>query len=152
MDKKKVKIVIDSNVFANALFGGKSKEIFKLVDKEVVKLILSDKIFAEYSALIEYPKIKEKVDSLLFYSLLYEIYKKANFFEIQEKFNLCRDEEDNKFLDTVYSSKADCLITLDKDLLDLRNEHKEFQVKNHKFKILRPKEFLEFLKSGLNAL
>ena len=47
MDKKKVKIVIDSNVFANVLFGGKSKEIFKLVDKEVVKLILSDKIFAE---------------------------------------------------------------------------------------------------------
>lgn len=145
MGERKVKIVIDSNVFANALFGGKSKEIFKLIDKEIVKLILSDEIFAEYSALIEYPKIKERVDSLLFYSLLYEIYKKANFSEIQEKFNLCRDKEDNKFLDAIYSSKANYLITLDKDLLDLRNEHKEFQVKNHKFKILRPEEFLDLI-------
>jgi len=59
---------------------------------------------------------------------------------------LCRDKEDNKFLDVVYSSKAHFLITLDKDLLDLRNENSEFQIKDHRFKILKPEEFLKFVK------
>ncbi len=145
MGERKIKVVIDSNVFVNALLGGKSKEIFKQIDKEDIELILSDDIFAEYSVLIEYPRIKESVDSLLFYSLLYEIYKKAKFLEPNEQFNICRDKEDNKYLDVVYASKADCLITLDKDLLDLRNENKEFQIKEHKFKILRPEEFLRLI-------
>lgn len=145
MGEGKIKVVVDSNVFVNALLGGKSKEIFKRIDKGDIELILSDDIFAEYSVLIDYPKIKERVDSLLFYSLLYEIYKKARFLEPNEQFNICRDKEDNKFLDAVYTSKADYLITLDKDLLDLRNENKEFQIKEHKFKILRPEEFLRLI-------
>ncbi len=145
MGEGKIKVVVDSNVFVNALLGGKSKDIFKRIDEGCIELILSDDIFAEYSVLIDYPKIKERVDSLLFYSLLYEIYKKARFLEPNEQFNICRDKEDNKFLDAVYTSKADYLITLDKDLLDLRNENKEFQIKEHKFKILRPEEFLRLI-------
>ena len=145
MGEGKIKVVVDSNVFVNALLGGKSKEIFKWIDKGDIELILSDDIFAEYSVLIDYPKVKERVDSLLFYSLLYEIYKKARFLEPNEQFNICRDKEDNKFLDAVYTSKADYLITLDEDLLDLRNENKEFQIKEHKFKILRPEEFLRLI-------
>jgi len=145
MGEGKIKVVVDSNVFVNALLGGKSKEIFKWIDKGDIELILSDDIFAEYSVLIDYPKVKERVDSLLFYSLLYEIYKKARFLEPNEQFNICRDKEDNKFLDAVYTSKADYLITLDKDLLDLRNENKEFQIKEHKFKILRPEKFLRLI-------
>ena len=62
-------------------------------------MVMSADIFAEYTSLIEYPRIKEKVDSLLFYSLLYEIYKKAKFSEPNEQFSLCRDKEDNKFLE-----------------------------------------------------
>ena len=38
------------------------------------------------------------------------------------------------------------IITLDKDLLDLRNEDSEFQIKDHRFKILKPEEFLKFVK------
>jgi hypothetical protein len=143
MGKREIKVVIDSNVFVNALLGGKSKEIFKQIDEGDIVLILSNDIFEEYSALIEYPKIRERVDSLLFYSLLYEVYKKARFLKPNEQFNICRDREDNKFLDVVYASKADCLITLDRDLLDLRNKNKEFQIKEYKFKILRPEEFLK---------
>lgn len=56
--------------------------------------------------------------------------KKARFLEPNEQFNICRDKEDNKFLDAVYTSKADYLITLDKDLLDLRNENKSSKLGN----------------------
>ena len=94
MDKGKIKVVIDSNVFANALMGGVSKGIFKLTDRGDLELILSDDIFAEYSTLIEYPN--QRVDLLLFYMLLYEIHNKGNFIEISIKLELCKDKEDNK--------------------------------------------------------
>jgi predicted nucleic acid-binding protein len=38
---------------------------------------------------------------------------------------------------------ADFLITLDKDLLELRDENKEFLIKEHKFRILGLEKFLE---------
>jgi len=140
MGKGKIKVVIDSNVFVNALLGGKSKEIFRRVDRGDIELIISNDIFEEYSVLIEYPKIKERVDSLLFYSLLYEVYKKAGFLKPNEHFKICRDKGDNKFLDVVYASKAEYL--MDKDLLDLRDKNKEFRIKEYRFKILRLEEFL----------
>jgi len=116
MGKKKIKIVIDSNVFVNALLGGLSEKIFEKIDKGEVELVISEDIFAEYSALHEYPELKEKIDSLLFYLLLHEIDKKARFFEAREKLNMRRDEKDDKFLEVSYTGKVDCLITLDIDL------------------------------------
>jgi len=49
--------------------------------------------------------------------------------------------------EVAYTSKADCLITFDKDLLELRNENKELEIKEHKFKILKPIEFLKIYAS-----
>lgn len=61
---KKNKIVIDSNIFVNALFGGLSKRIFEQIDSGESELVISEDIFAEYSALVEYPEIKNNIDSL----------------------------------------------------------------------------------------
>ncbi len=61
----------------------------------------------------------------------------------EEKFTLCRDDADNKFLEVVYASKAGYLLTLDKDLLDLRDSNRKLQIKEHEFKILKPEEFFD---------
>ncbi|USS41018.1 putative toxin-antitoxin system toxin component, PIN family [Thermococcus aggregans] len=58
---------------------------------------------------------------------------------------LCRDPKDNKFLEIAYEAKADCIVTLDKDLLDMRDENKEVKILEYKIKILRPEEFLQEL-------
>ncbi|RLG59536.1 MAG: putative toxin-antitoxin system toxin component, PIN family [Candidatus Hydrothermarchaeota archaeon] len=57
---------------------------------------------------------------------------------------MCRDKEDNKFLNVAYTSKACCLITLDKDLLDLRDKNKEFIINIKRLNSLLPQFSLEF--------
>ncbi|RLF08095.1 MAG: putative toxin-antitoxin system toxin component, PIN family [Thermoprotei archaeon] len=58
---------------------------------------------------------------------------------------MCRDSDDNKFLEIAYEAKADYLVTIDKDLLDLRDEKRRVNLFEHRVKILRPSEFLEEL-------
>ncbi len=57
-------------------------------------------------------------------------------------FNVCRDEDDNKFIDVAYESKS-IIITGDKDLISLRDKNKHLKINNISLKILTPKEFLE---------
>jgi hypothetical protein len=41
------------------------------------------------------------------------------YWEPKEKIEICRDPKDNKLLEIAHESKADYLVTLDKDLLVL---------------------------------
>ena len=137
----KKRIVLDTSVFICGLLSkGTSNEILKLILDKKVLLLLTEEILREYVKVIFYQKFK--FDRSYALAFLRELSKKSMSGDTKEHFNLCRDKEDDKFLDIVYASKADFLITLDKDLLELRDENKEFQIKEHKFQILRPEEFL----------
>ena len=141
------KVVIDTSVIVAALISKKrgSYRLISLLVEDKVQNYVSREILDEYFRIL-ITKLAEfyPVETLLEFYVLLE--KKSKIVDPQEQFNLCRDKEDNKFLDVVYSSKAHFLITLDKDLLDLRNENSEFQIKDHRFKILKPEEFLKFVK------
>jgi putative PIN family toxin of toxin-antitoxin system len=52
------------------------------------------------------------------------------------KLSICRDPADNMFLECCFESKADILISSDRDLLDIR-------VLPFDLKILTPRKFLE---------
>lgn len=58
-----------------------------------------------------------------------------------KRFNLSRDADDNKFLDTAYSGKAKFLITRDKDLLDIPKA----DLRGLRFQIVSPVELLQQL-------
>ena len=62
--------------------------------------------------------------------------------EPKKHISACRDPDDNKFLEIAYEAKADYLVTLDKDLLDLRDEKREVKLFEHKVRVLQPDEFL----------
>jgi len=70
----------------------------------------------------------------------------------KEEFKLCRDPEDDDFLNVAYEAKASCIITLDNDLLNLRDESGELKLREHEIKILRPEEFLKQLKNSVRIL
>jgi len=70
----------------------------------------------------------------------------------KRRVTLCRDPEDDKFLEVAYEAKADCIVTLDEDLLDVRDEEtKEASIFEHKVKILKPEEFLRQLQASLEG-
>ncbi|WP_017295323.1 putative toxin-antitoxin system toxin component, PIN family [Geminocystis herdmanii] len=61
----------------------------------------------------------------------------AEIIEINEKIEICRDSNDNKFLELAVNGNATHIITGDKDLLEL-----------HPFQgipVLTPRQFLQFI-------
>ncbi|MBE8540471.1 putative toxin-antitoxin system toxin component, PIN family [Geoglobus acetivorans] len=143
------KVVIDTSVIAAALLSkrGGSYKLISLLANGRLEIIVSSEIMDEYfRVLLTKMTGFYSIEVLLeFYAFLESI---SRITEPEEQFDLCRDKDDNKFLNAVYASKANFLISLDKDLLDLRNESKDFQIKEHRFKILRPEEFLEMTAEG----
>ncbi len=139
-----IKVVLNTSVILAALIS-KSGDSFKVIKKLFENKIIN---FISQEILIEYFKtLILKGTNYFPFSLVFEFYKaieeKSVLIFPREHFSLCRDPKDNKFLDVAYEIKAEYLITLDKDLLDLRDKNKELEVKEHRLKILRPKEFLE---------
>ena len=139
-----IKIVLDTSIILAALIsksGSSFRIIEELFENKIINFV-SQEILEEYFRILIFKGTKYFPLSLVF-----EFYKAIEEKSIlvipKEHFTFCRDPEDNKFLDVVYESKAEYLITLDRDLLDLRDENKEFKIKEHRFKILRPEEFLE---------
>ncbi len=140
------KVVIDTSVVVAALVskkGGSYRLVSLLVDDKLENYV-SREILDEYFRVL-LTKLSKlfPVEVLLEFYLLLE--SRSKIVDPSERFDLCRDEEDNKFLDAAYAARVDFLITLDRDLLDLRDRNLEFQIKEHRLKILRPEEFLEIV-------
>jgi len=141
------KVVVDTSVIIAGLIGrGSSNRILRLILMGKLKVILSKDIFREYVRAVHYPELRIPLSYA--YIILDKLYRLAEQVHPTKKFNICRDPDDNKFLEVAYEGKADYLITLDRDLLDLRNCNKELELNGHRMKILTPKELLELVESG----
>ena len=110
------KVVIDTSVIAAALIskkGGSYKLISLLIDGKLENYA-SKEVLDEYFRVL-LTKLTElfPVEVLLEFYILVE--SKSKTIDPNEQFDLCRDKEDNKFLDAVYASKAGFLITLDRE-------------------------------------
>ncbi len=140
MGKRKLKVVLDTNVLISALlFRGKLSKLILPLKKGAYILLFSEGTLSELIKVLHYPKFaltEEEIDYILQFEILpYSKMIKITF-KIDEK--ICKDRDDQKFLELAISGKADYLVSGDTDLLEL----KEFET----IKILSPAEFLEILK------
>jgi len=108
--------------------------------KGELRLVLSADIFDEYLRAVHYPKLK--LPLAFAYAVLDELHRRAELVTPKARFSMCRDPEDDKFIEVAYEAKADCIITFDQDLLALRDNAKEPALREHRVKILTPAEFL----------
>jgi putative PIN family toxin of toxin-antitoxin system len=142
--ERKLRAVIDSNLFISGLFGKKDAISTQLQDLWInheFELATSIEIMKEVSRAFQYPKIKQKFhlkDETIkrFFRL---IFRKAIITkDIYKTDKITDDPADNKFLACALESKADFIISGDKHLRNL----KQF----HGIKILDAKSFLYLLK------
>lgn len=138
-----MRIVTDTNVLISATFWyGDSFRILELVEKGKIKLILSPEILDEYTKVLQYEEIQEKIrDKHL--NILLTVGKIAELAEIiilQSTHKLIRDSDDDKFINCAMDGKAEWIISKDEDLLAL----KEFQG----IKIIKPEEFLKMIQEN----
>lgn len=119
--KKIIRAVLDTNVLISALlFKGKLSRIVGLWQIGKIIPAISKEIFDELRTVLEYPKFsltRAEIKSLIEQEIL-------PFFEVvnvsQQVKGACRDPGDDKFISCAMSANADCIVTGDKDLSDLK--------------------------------
>ncbi len=111
--------VFDTSVLISAALGdGPCRQAFEEAQK-IGQIVRSEETFLELVHTLEKPRLQkylnpnDKIDFLSNFLLL------TKAITITEKIYACRDPKDNIFLELIFSSKANALITGDGDLLVL---------------------------------
>ena len=118
-ESKSYKIIVDSNIWISFLIGKNLLGLQNYIDSKKLKIITCNEQLIELSEVFKKPKLKKyftKEQIIEFFDLLDE---SAECIVLLTKSNICRDPKDNYFVSLAIDSKADFLITGDKDLLYL---------------------------------
>lgn len=111
--------VLDTNVVISAvLTPGKPFRVLQWVLKNGV-LIFSDETYQELADRILKPKFDRYVSQSRRLEMLADVQAVAEWVSITGALHVCRDPDDDKFLETAHTAKADCLVTGDTVLLTL---------------------------------
>ncbi len=117
---QQLNIVLDTNYYISALFGGIVKQNFaKILLNENLSVYISDELRNEITDTLQKPKIKRKVSEEGINALTTIIDKRTIILNPQSKVEICRDPDDNFLLSLCKDADIDYLITGDKDLLVL---------------------------------
>lgn len=136
-----LRIIVDANIFISSAFGGKPQAALCLAFS-IGEVFTTNKITRELLALPEKlsSKLNEEKQNILahyFKTLL----RQTTVINSHVKINICRDPKDNAYLEACFASKANILLTGDKDLLEISMEELNKSGLS-KLKILTPAKFL----------
>jgi uncharacterized protein len=127
-------VVVDTNVWVSALhFGGVAGVSYRALSRasEIDIIATCDEINAEIARALE-DTFGWKRERVLF--VLGGVLEGAIRIKIDGIVSLCRDPDDNKFLECAERARADLIVTGDKDLL-VMGSHKSIR-------IVTPSEYL----------
>ena len=128
-----LRVVLDTNILISAIgFPGKQRQILLLALTRQVESISSAVLLAEFEDVVnkKFPKLRNESEKAI-----RKIRKKFIIVSPKISVNVSRDKDDNRVLEAAVEGKCDCIITGDKDLLDLG--------KYKKIKILTADQFLK---------
>ena len=129
-----MKIVIDTNVLISGVFfGGAPRRVLDAVIDSKVSAFASPEIVEEYQEIVE--EMINRKQGYMNRNLLDPLLQRVTIILPVKKAAVCRDPDDNKFLDCARDSRALYIVSGDKDLLVL--EHYE------NTDIITAKEFCE---------
>ncbi|MEI7462640.1 MAG: putative toxin-antitoxin system toxin component, PIN family [Pirellula sp.] len=150
------RVVFDCMIFLQAAARpmGPAAALLELVEVGALELLVSDACIEEFREVLTRPSLQRKFPSLSISAVqdfldriqacsVYSV-NIANIFVLE------RDPKDAKYVDLAIATKADFLVTRDKDLLDLREKESPliqiFEKLDWQFKIVDPFEMLTFLR------
>lgn len=120
MAKRTDRVIIDTNLWISFLITKDLKTLDNKVKTGKIKIIFGLELIEEFLSVASRPKfkkyfLKEDVEQIID---LFDVY--GEIVQVKSKIELCRDHKDDFLLSLATDSKADYLITGDKDLLDLK--------------------------------
>ncbi|WP_414621529.1 putative toxin-antitoxin system toxin component, PIN family [Calothrix sp. CCY 0018] len=130
-------IVIDTNVLLSAVLSpnGTARQALDKAYK-VFKIAQSEETFQELNIRIYKPKFDKYISDTDRQDFLNVVKKYSQFIEIKSQVNICREPNDNKFLELIKDANAEFLITGDRDLLSLKT------LAEYQNQIITPRDFL----------
>jgi len=109
--KKKLRVVIDTNIFISSLLGGRTvKSISQYFEERKFVLILSEFIIKEIKEVLTSKELGN-ISIRDVEDLFKTIDINAEFVKPSIKVDICRDLEDNKILETALEGKADFIVS-----------------------------------------
>ena len=131
-------IVVDTNIFISAALnpsGTVSQALTKAIQEFTI--VHSDETYQELADRLYKPKFDKYISKQRRAEFLSLIHSRSQFIKPISQIRICRDLDDNKFLDLLIDSSAEFLLTGDKDLLILKSEPEYEDL------IVSPRDFLE---------
>jgi uncharacterized protein len=130
-------IVIDTNVLLSAALSpdGTARKALDKAYKQF-KIAQSEETYQELKTRIYKPKFNKYISDEERQDFLEVVKKYSQFIEIKTQLDICRDPDDNKFLELAKDANAEFLITGDQDLLSLKTLAK------YQNQIITPRDFL----------
>ncbi len=112
--------VFDTNVIVSALLlkNSVSRQAFDKAFQEG-KIIISGATVNELNEVLKRKKFEKYVTEEERIQFLTTLVRQARLVEVTETITECRDPKDDKFLELAVSGNAVCIVSGDKDLLDL---------------------------------
>jgi len=113
-----MKIIIDTNIVISGLFfGGYPRLIIESVVNNKIEAVASIEIIKEYKEVIY--RYKNRTSFSLNDRLTKVFFHCLNIIHTSTKLNVCRDKDDDKFIECAVDAHAHYVVSGDKDLLSL---------------------------------
>lgn len=132
---KNKKVILDTNLWISFLITKKLNQLDELIENTDITLIFSNELIEEFIDVVSRPKFKKYFSKKEIEKILEYFDQFGKLIKVKSDIQICRDKKDNFLLNLSVDSKANYLITGDKDLLVLENIEKT--------KILTFADFLE---------
>lgn len=116
---KKIKIVVDTNLWISFLIGRKLSCLLELLAHEDIEIVTSKELLDEIYTVLRRPKLAKYFSSNQLSMLEEFMAQETHSYTITNIPRRCRDPKDDYLLELALVSNADYLITGDKDLLVL---------------------------------
>jgi len=117
--KQKIRVIFDTNVWISFLIGKRLSIVAKYISNHQLTIITTNQLIEEILEVTNRKDLRKYFPYTKVIELIYFLETIAEKYEVLPKHFICRDSKDNFLLDLISSSKADYLVTGDKDLLIL---------------------------------
>lgn len=117
MKAKNIKVIFDTNVWISFLIGKRLSFLKDLIVSEQITIVFCDQLLNEIEDVTSRPKLKKYFPKETVLELIELIEAIGEKFKPKQIHFLNRDPKDNFLLDLIDLSKANYLVTGDKDLL-----------------------------------
>ena len=141
---------LDTNIFVRALLqeGNLPNRLLAFWREGRFVLVLSQAIVAEVQEVLSRSSLKQKFRLHTTTTLINLLTEEADFVEVPFSYELCRDVEDNRFVDCAIFGRVQFLVSYDNDLIaDPQLRQALFE---HGVETVDPLAFLERIQGGRN--